>query len=146
MNEKNSGIYSITTIHNNMIYYGSTKCFKSRWVSHKSRLLLNKHKNIHMQNTYNKYGISDFSFEVVMYCEEKDLLFYEQRFLDTYWDGGKTCYNICKNAKSPMAGRKSTEQSRQNMSLAQKGKIISQEQKDKISIAVKEYYRLKKVA
>ena len=57
-----SGIYAIKNLINNKMYIGSTSDFKSRCRSHRTLLNRNKHFNKHLQNSVNKYGLSNFEF------------------------------------------------------------------------------------
>lgn len=60
------GVYAITNINNNKKYIGSTKeSFYRRIQKHLSLLKRNKHHSIKLQNAYNKYGISNFSFSII---------------------------------------------------------------------------------
>jgi group I intron endonuclease len=131
----NTGIYKITNTANGKIYLGSAINFSIRWNKHKSDLTLNKHHSPHLQVAYNKYGKSAFTYEVVMYCSKEDLLFYEQRFLDAYWDGGKTCYNTCKIAGSTL-GISPSKETRAKLSIKLKGIPHTQEHNAKVSVAL----------
>ncbi len=53
---------------------GSSKDIKFRLSQHKSDLKKDRHFSTHLQNSYNKYGKSNFKFNEIMICEEKDLL------------------------------------------------------------------------
>ena len=117
----NSGIYQITCLVNLKIYIGSTANFERRLKTHKTTLKNNKHKNPHLQSAFNKYGESNFIYEVVEYCEENNLKVAEQTWMD------KTeCYirekgfNNCKLSDRP-TGYKHTEASRKIMSDKKKG-------------------------
>ena len=134
MRNANSGIYKITNLKNNKAYYGSAVNLNTRCYEHMRQLKNNEHINNHLQCSYNKYGIAYFSFSILLYCSKKDLLFYEQRFLDAYWDGGKQCYNVCKTAGSVL-GYKMSEETKQKISLANKGRVKSKEHRDKLSKA-----------
>lgn len=117
----NSGIYQITCLVNLKIYIGSTVSFERRFKTHKTTLKNNKHKNPHLQSSFNKYGESNFIYEVVEYCEEENLKAIEQIWMD------KTeCYirekgfNNCKLSDRP-TGYKHTEASKKIMSDKKKG-------------------------
>ena len=77
------GIYRIKNLINNKIYIGSTKNIKARWAKHKTLLKHNKHQNIHLQKSWNKYGESAFIFEIIEECEIDNLLNREQFFIDS---------------------------------------------------------------
>lgn len=78
-----SGIYKITCIANSRIYIGSAKDFKIRWNRHLRDLKSNKHANVHLQRSYEKYGVDSFIFEIIELCSNEDLLIREQYYLDT---------------------------------------------------------------
>lgn len=118
----NSGIYQIRNTINDKIYIGSSTDIKARQDKHISSLGNNKHENNHLQHAYNKYGITAFEHTIIMTCPpiKNILLFFEQHYLDIYWDGGKDCYNILKIAGSPL-GMKRTEEQRLAMSIRVSG-------------------------
>lgn len=130
------GIYQIKNIINNKIYIGSSVNILSRWKVHKYWLLDNKHINEHLQNTWNKYGKDNFMFEVLLLCEEFELLRYEQWFLDNVIKHNFD-YNIAKYAECPGRGKVMSEETRKKMSEVKKGKVFSEEHKRKISRALK---------
>lgn len=93
----NFGIYSITCTVNNIVYIGSTEIsFKKRWKKHKQRLRNNYHENNYLQNTWNKYGESNFIFEIVEQLNNVDKV--KER--ESYWlslyfsKGRKYCFNL----------------------------------------------------
>lgn len=96
-----SGIYKITNTTNNKIYIGSSKNIKNRW----------KHKyNRYLEFAFKKYGKQAFTFEILLWCSEESLLFYEQRALDIYNSHDKTIgYNICPTAGSTLGRTLSKE-------------------------------------
>lgn len=59
-------IYKITNLKTKKIYIGSTKNPKYREYSHFSNLRLNKHLNKKLQQDFNKFGIKNFKYEVVL--------------------------------------------------------------------------------
>jgi group I intron endonuclease len=91
--KEKSGIYCILNIVNNKIYIGSSKNLQERLTNHKIMLKNNKHYNNILQNSYNKYGEHNFIYNILEFCNIKDLIKKEQKFisnLDPY-------YNIIKN-------------------------------------------------
>lgn len=94
------------------------------------KLLDGGHDNRHLVNAVNKYGIENFSFKVILYCEEFELTRYE--------DGMINCdrpnrYNIREAADSnkgikfsdetikKMTGRKLSEKHKYNLSISHIG-------------------------
>ncbi len=91
------GIYSITCRTTGTSYIGSTTVsFKKRWRKHRQRLAHNYHENSYLQNAWNKYGESDFLFEVVEVIKNKlDILPTEKLYLSGYFASGrKICFNL----------------------------------------------------
>lgn len=97
--EKNlSGVYAIINKVNGKKYIGSSKNISYRYNHHLSRLINNKHNNTHLQNAVNKYGIINFSFEIIELIDNNQLLFKEQYYINkTKWD---MLYNKTKIAGS----------------------------------------------
>lgn len=112
-----SGIYKITNLVNNKIYIGQTVNFIKRKSEHFVKLHKNIHVNAHLQNSYNKYGLDSFVFEIIERCDLKILTEREQFYIDSL----KPEYNICKIAKSPL-GIKHTKEQNEAKSKRQKGK------------------------
>ena len=128
----NTGIYKITNTVNNHCYIGSAVNIKKRWSLHKSDLTKQKHHSAHLQNAWNLYGSDAFQFSILLYCDKKDLLFFEQRAIDTF----KPEYNICPVAGSQLGCVRSAE-TRAKISQSKNGKQLSEEVKQKISQSLK---------
>lgn len=107
-----SGIYKITCTPNSKIYIGSSKNIKARILRHFSMLRGDRHPNINLQASFNKYGADKFICEHIIYCSEDNLLLYEQIAID----GIKPEFNVALVAGAP-----------------NKGRVFSQEVRDKIS-------------
>src|ERR1700704_4953460 len=90
-----SGIYRIRNVLNGMIYIGSTTRFHKRWCGHKLDLRRGRHSSPRLQNAWTKYGSGIFAFEILLVCEVRDLLKYEQAFIDHYKSANRELgYNI----------------------------------------------------
>lgn len=100
------GIYKIQSIIKPYrSYIGSAINITERWRKHISDLSLGKHCNSKLQNHYNKYGIADLQFSIIIECELVDLLKTEQYFIDS----SNPFFNICKIAGSTIGYRHSEE-------------------------------------
>lgn len=103
-----SGIYRIINTKNSKFYIGSAVNLKARWNVHLCDLRKNRHCNIYLQRSYNKYGEELLKFEILEYCELDILLKVEQKYIDQL----KPDYNICKTAGSTLGFKKSEESKR----------------------------------
>jgi group I intron endonuclease len=126
---------------NNKTYVGSSIDFSTRLYKYYSLKHLMKNKTpIH--NALVKYGYSNFSLEILEYCNIKDTIIREQYYFNIL----KPEYNILQNAGSSLGfkhnentlnffrnERKVSNETRKNLSLAAIGRILSEEDKNKIS-------------
>lgn len=147
MENYNTGIYQIVNLINGKRYIGSAVNFEQREISHFNTLIMQIHKNKYLQRAYNKYGKENFKFELILYCDKENLIFYEQRAIDAY--DFKKLYNISKTAGSNLGmkfteehkrkignanrGKKHSEESIRKSSQANKGRTMSTEHKEKLS-------------
>jgi group I intron endonuclease len=139
------GIYKITCRATGEFYIGSSKNLEVRLSDHKSKLKAGKHRNRILQSLYT--GDESLEYEILLYCSEDYLIPFEQIFIDNYFP----TVNLC-----PVAGRNSnliiSEEGKKRMSDARKrffnnggvihnkGKKVSEEQKQKISEKLKKHY------
>jgi group I intron endonuclease len=118
-----TGVYKIVNKINGKIYYGSASVsFKERWYAHRLELRNNTHHCIHLQNAYNFYGEKNFTFEIVLFCDPDECLYYEQQYLDLYWDGGINCYNMSMNTIGNMRGIHHSPEGKASISAGNLGK------------------------
>jgi group I intron endonuclease len=111
-----SGIYSILNTLNSKIYIGSANDIDRRLSEHLRQLRNNKHPNIKIQNSWNKYSEENFIFNIIEYSDVENLLIREQYYLDTYLDANldtitfeKNGYNILRIAGSSRGHKMSVE-------------------------------------
>lgn len=83
-NEQKSGIYCIKNKVNSKLYIGKSKNLHRRKYQHLSELKHNKHKNKYLQASVNKYGIENFVFEVLEFCEINELPKLEYHWINHY--------------------------------------------------------------
>jgi group I intron endonuclease len=92
-----SGIYAIRS-ESGRQYIGSAVCIKKRWGEHDRQLRTGKHHSRFLQREWDKRGGQGFRFEVLVWCDRENLLFYEQRFLDSF----RPEYNTAPTAGSQL--------------------------------------------
>lgn len=88
------GIYMILNTINGKKYIGQSKQLIRRYRRHFSELRNNNHVNSHLQRAWNKYGGVNFDFKVILNCDEDDLTYYEDFFIN-YFDSKNYGYNVC---------------------------------------------------
>ena len=100
------GLYKIVNKSNRHWYVGSTKInLAKRFRRHRGLLRKNRHPNNHLQNAYNKYGEDNFIFVILKHSRSNSFVKDEQKLIDCNLSN-PDCYNISKDASSPMKGRK----------------------------------------
>lgn len=77
------GIYKIQSISQpEKFYIGSSIDIFARWYSHKLGLKRNKHHSVKLQEHYNKYGLDDLIFTILIECDKRLIAVTEQSYLD----------------------------------------------------------------
>jgi group I intron endonuclease len=137
-------IYKITNKVNHKIYIGQSVDWRMRWSQHKSRARRNNGRNEHLYAAMRKYGIENFSIEIIDTCEsQQDLDKKEIEWIDKLQstdiaigynhkaggDGGK----LTPEYRERLKGKKFSLETRQKISESNKGKSIPLETRRKIS-------------
>lgn len=143
-----SGIYQIINKITNKFYIGSAIDLKKRKREHFHHLNHNKHRNKHLQSSWNKHGTKIFEFHILEFCEIEKLLEREQAWID--WTNATVDgYNKLKIAGNLLGFKHSKENKlkfkNRTMTLEHKaalinsniGRIISEETRKKMSEAGK---------
>jgi group I intron endonuclease len=152
---KESGIYEIRNNVNGKVYIGQSMDVNHRNKTEKYDLNRNEFHNAHLQSAWNKYGIDNFSFNILIYELDKEQLDeYEIamiKFTKSHdpkygynktfgGEGGKhtdeTKKKISeskKGEKNPNWGKKLSEEHRRKLLESNLGKKHSDETKAKIS-------------
>lgn len=85
-----TGIYKITNLINNKIYIGQSIDIEKRWEEHK---YYSSDEHTAIQSAFKKYGISNFSFEVIEKCS-KNKLDEREIYWIAYYDSYNNGYNL----------------------------------------------------
>lgn len=140
-NKNKAVVYRWINKIKNKTYIGSSIDFTTRLYKYYSlKHLMENNTPIH--NALLKYGYSNFSLEILEYCNVKNTILREQYYFDIL----KPEYNILEKAGSSLGFKHSpetinfyrnerevSEETRKNLSLAATGRILTEEDKDKIS-------------
>lgn len=114
-------IYQIRNIVNNTLYIGSVlkRNPSDRWIRHRKDLRGNIHHSLHLQRAWNKYGESNFIFEILEEVKS-NVIVREQYYIDKNLKNNKTLYNMNLIAGN-CEGRKFSKESKKKMSLSHIG-------------------------
>lgn len=94
IDESDTGIYCIRNILNNKRYIGRALSLNKRKIQHFNDLLKGIHANIHLQNSYNKYGSDNFIFETIEIVKDIKEIANREQYWITYYYNTSCVYNI----------------------------------------------------
>lgn len=123
------GIYVITNKANNKKYVGQSIDVQIRLCRHITELIKGKHCNIHLQNSFIKHGIENFSFEPLVQCKQEML-----NDLEIYYIGLFKSFDKSKGYNKTYGGEtpNHTKETRNKISNTQKGRKLPKEWRDNI--------------
>lgn len=153
------GIYKITNLVNGKVYIGcSSWNIKKRWTFHKQELKNDRHINKHLQKSYNKYGRTNFRFEIIELCDKEIVPEREKYWINFYISndyrygynktvGGDSSHLVGElnpfygkkhkpgtfenRTNDHFKGRKHSEETKRKMSEKRKGRKMSPESIEK---------------
>ena len=141
-----AGIYRILNTVTNKFYLGSAVNFKLRFRRHIYELKNSKHHSPYLQNSFNKYGIDAFKFEVLEvipkeeFIDNKYLTDVEQMWLDACQPYVREIgYNIKSKADNSY-GRKHKEETKAYFSSINKGRKRTLEQIEMSAAGIRNNY------
>lgn len=89
-----AGILLIRNLHNGKEFIGYSFDVTNSLKEHEELLENDNHWNQHLQNSYNLYGGENFSFSVVTYCDEDELLSKYKETMVSLVKAGIILYNF----------------------------------------------------
>lgn len=108
-------IYMIMCMPTKKIYIGQTVDIKRRIATHYSRLRLNKHKNVYLQNSFNKYGINKIKWFILQdYIPHEKLNNIEKQWINNF-NSYKNGFNDTVGGNNSTYYKKLTAQNVENM-------------------------------
>lgn len=128
-------VYKVTNLINNKIYIGkTTSTLERRKIQHRSDAKKRLYKCV-LHDAINKYGESNFSWEIVDRCLfSESLLELEKYYIRKFHSKIPNGYNMTDGGEGA-TGRILSDESRRKMSRAQLGRRHSKECKRKMSLA-----------
>lgn len=132
------GIYAIINIANGKLYVGSSIHCRKRWIVHKHTLNYNTHYNPYLQNAWNFYGVDSFELKILETVDDKSKLLEREQ----YWINKTKCYNEnfgynSRRIPNRNAGLWHTDETKIKISLGGKGRIVSDETKQRMRQSAK---------
>jgi len=124
------GIYKIANTENGKIYIGSSTCISRRFKQHIKCLKGGYHRNKYLQQSFNKHGIGCFKFTILEECNLENLLELETNYILKFNSFKREIgYNILIDASHSRLGVKHSLETKNKISLIQKGKKLSLDHK-----------------
>jgi len=119
-------VYSIENKVNGKCYIGSTTNPRVRWSKHKGDLSRKKHHSFVLQRAWDKYGEENFTFKLLLQCDKKDKIEYENRCMVLQ------SYNVLRTARESIVY---TPEVRAKLSAAHLGRKWSRSSVEKTAKA-----------
>jgi len=112
----NCGIYKITNTINGMVYIGQSRRINLRFKEHKSGE--RKQHNYFIHNAIDKYGVENFSFEIIEVCQIDQLNMLEIKYIAEYNSLKPNGYNLELGGN---ANKVVSDETKSKMSLSKRG-------------------------
>src|ERR1035441_7110926 len=119
------GIYAITNILTDTVYYGQSTNIEQRLRSHRSALSRGNHHSQWLQRSWNKHGPGAFTFTPVRLVDTDDLTVHEKLCIDGAYEIGLRLFNLRIAEPSNGTGVVHTAETRAKMSKTRTGRRLS---------------------
>lgn len=130
-----SGIYSIRNLVTGKVYVGQSKSCTIRWRGHLWSLKNDQHGNVHLQASFNRYGVENFQYEVLETCAEDARDERECYWMDYHKSNDlKFGYNLQYGGH---LNKNHSDETKEKQRQAKLGTILIEEHKRKIGLASK---------
>ena len=93
------GIYKITNNLNNLCYIGQSIHIEKRLKEHKMKYNWERDSNKVLYKAFQKYGLENFTFEIIEECDEKELNKREIYWIE-YYNSFKNGYNMTSGGEN----------------------------------------------
>lgn len=130
-------VYEIRCLKNNYTYIGQTTDLYRRAREHRFSLNKNAHRNHALQCDYNKFGSDAFEIVILSESNDSELDDLERKEISSARAAGR-CYNVFGGGKTSFTV---TDEFRDKISRAHKGRIVSEETKKLKSQRAKEQWK-----
>jgi group I intron endonuclease len=134
-----SGIYKLTHKESGKVYIGQSKHLKRRLGEHRGCESKENHKGSQsvIRRAIKKYGFDAFAFEIVLYCEEGEYMnLMETKLIQFYDCMVPKGYNVRDGGNKVFM----SEEGKKRISKANSGRIVTEEQRKKLSESGKKVY------
>lgn len=138
MGMKQPGIYILRCLISQKVYVGQSVDPHGRWLRHRSTLRGGKHGNPHLQAAWDKYGESEFTFEVVEIVLNKEDLNRREAFhirafrahepdfgYNFRVEDGEGHHHLSEEARQRRKGRPVSPETRAKISARMTGHAVS---------------------
>lgn len=131
-----NGVYCLT-FPNGKRYVGVAVGYKGiegRWAEYKRFHCKSQRK---LYNALKKYGPENVKYEVILDTDDVDNAYRSEMYLIDVWNlqDDRHGYNISAGGKSPMLGRHHTEETKNKMSMKNKGRKMKPRAKPRVCVA-----------
>jgi group I intron endonuclease len=130
----NYSVYKIKNKITNQYYIGVDSYYPKRLKQHQTSLRNNKHRNKHLQSSYNKYGNENFSFKLLESCISREIMLIKEIEYIKYFKSLKNGFNYTIGGEGSI-GYKHSKESLFKMSSWKR--TITDEWRNNISKATK---------